>query len=44
MHLFKAADVFLWVCDCISVMRDISRASHELRMGESKSEARIAEQ
>ena len=36
MHLFKRADNFLRVYDCLSVMRDFSRASHELRRSESK--------
>ena len=36
MHLFTKADGFIRVYDCITVMRDISRASHELRRSESK--------
>ena len=36
---------FMWVCDCISVMRYVIRASHELRGSESKKgNARRAEQ
>ena len=41
MHLFKRADGFMWVSDCISVMRDVSRASHELRRSESKRRSSI---
>ena len=36
MHLFKRAVGFIRVYDCISVMRDVGRASHELRRSESK--------
>ena len=36
IHLFNRADGFKRVFDCISVMRDVSRASHELRRSESK--------
>ena len=36
IHLFNRADGFVRVYDCITVMRDVSRASHELPRIESK--------
>ena len=41
MHLFKRADGFMWVYDCISAMRDVIRASQELRRSESKRRSTI---
>ena len=41
MHLFKRADGFIRVYNCISVMRDVSRASHELRGSDSKRRSSI---
>ena len=36
MHIYNRADGFIRVFVCIFVMRDFSRASHELRGRESK--------
>ena len=36
LYIFKRADGFTRVYDCISFMRHVSRPSHELRRSESK--------
>ena len=42
---YAMRDGFMWIYDCIPVMRHVSRASKELRRNESKKgEARRAEQ